>query len=63
MQSASRARSVGVYRQRDADFPVGAVLGGVEADAYAIRAAVRTVPALTPTSGLVVALHMYETHL
>lgn len=46
VQSASRARSVGVYRQPDAGFAVGAVLGGVEADAYAIRAAVRTVPAL-----------------
>ena len=60
---AWRARSVGVYRLwRDAGFAVGAVLAGVVADAYGIRAAVWTVAALTAASGLVVALRMYETH-
>jgi len=60
---AWRARSVGVYRLwRDAGFAVDAVLAGVVADAYGIRAAVWTVTALTAASGLVVALRMYETH-
>lgn len=60
---AWRARSVGVYRLwRDLGFAVGAVLAGVVADAYGIRAAVWTVAATTAASGLVVALRMYETH-
>ena len=60
---AWRARSVGVYRLwRDAGFAVGAVLAGVVADAYGIRAAVWTIAALTAASGLVVAARMYETH-
>jgi MFS family permease len=58
-----RARSVGIYRLwRDGGFAVGALLAGVVADAFGIRAAVWTVAALTALSGLVVAIRMYETH-
>jgi MFS family permease len=58
-----RARAVGVYRLwRDGGFAVGAVMAGLIADAYGIRAAVWTVAALTAVSGLVVAARMYETH-
>jgi MFS family permease len=57
-----RARAVGVYRLwRDAGFAVGAVLSGVLADAFGVRAAVWSVAALTAVSGLVVAMRMYET--
>ncbi|MFI7576590.1 MFS transporter [Micromonospora sp. NPDC049497] len=60
---AWRARSVGIYRLwRDGGFAVGALLAGVVADAFGIRAAVWTVAALTAASGLVVAARMYETH-
>lgn len=60
---AWRARSVGVYRLwRDAGFAVGAVLGGITADLYGLRAAVGLVAAVTAVSGLVVAVRMYETH-
>jgi MFS family permease len=60
---AWRARAVGVYRLwRDGGFAVGALLAGVIADAYGIRAAVWVVAALTAVSGLVVAVRMYETH-
>ena len=60
---AWRARSVGVYRLwRDGGFAVGALLSGVVADAYGLRAAVWVVAALTATSGLAVAVRMYETH-
>jgi MFS family permease len=60
---AWRARAVGVYRLwRDGGFAVGALLAGVLADLYGVRAAVGTVAALTAASGLVVAVRMYETH-
>ena len=60
---AWRARAVGVYRLwRDGGFAVGALLAGVLADAYGIRAAVWVVAALTAASGMVVAVRMYETH-
>ena len=60
---AWRARSVGIYRLwRDGGFAVGALLAGVLADAFGIRAAVWAVAALTALSGLVVAVRMYETH-
>jgi len=60
---AWRARAVGVYRLwRDGGFAVGALLAGVLADAYGIRAAVWVVAALTAASGIVVAVRMYETH-
>src|SRR5262249_29883047 len=59
---AWRARSVGVYRLwRDGGFAVGALLAGVIADAFGIRAAIWVVAALTAASGLVVAVRMYET--
>jgi MFS family permease len=58
-----RARAVGVYRLwRDGGFAVGALLAGIVADAYGIRAAVWVVATLTAISGLVVAVRMYETH-
>jgi MFS family permease len=57
-----RARSVGVYRLwRDAGFAVGALLAGITADAFGLRAAIWTVAALTAASGLVVMIRMYET--
>ncbi|MGZ4550455.1 MAG: MFS transporter [Blastococcus sp.] len=60
---AWRARAVGIYRLwRDGGFAVGALLAGVLADLYGIRAAVWVVAALTAASGLVVAVRMYETH-
>lgn len=60
---AWRARAVGVYRLwRDGGFAVGALLGGIVADVWGLRAAVWVVAALTALSGLVVAVRMYETH-
>jgi MFS family permease len=60
---AWRARAVGVYRLwRDGGFAVGALLGGIVADLWGLRAAVWVVAALTALSGLVVAVRMYETH-
>jgi MFS family permease len=59
---AWRARSVGIYRLwRDGGFAVGAVLSGVVADLWGVRAAVWTVAALTAISGALVAARMYET--
>ena len=59
---AWRARSVGVYRLwRDGGFAIGAVLAGVLADLWGIRAAIWVVAAVTAASGLVVAVRMYET--
>lgn len=60
---AWRARAVGVYRLwRDGGFAVGAVLAGVVADVWGLRAAVWVVAAITAASGIVVAFRMYETH-
>ncbi len=60
---AWRARSIGVYRLwRDAGFAVGALLGGIVADLYGLRAAIAVVAAITAASGLLVAVRMYETH-
>jgi MFS family permease len=60
---AWRASAIGVYRLwRDAGFAVGALLAGVVADAFGMRAAIWTVAVLTATSGIVVAVRMYETH-
>ncbi|MBJ8340829.1 MFS transporter [Antrihabitans sp. YC3-6] len=60
---AWRARAVGVYRLwRDAGFAVGALLAGITADLWGLRAAIWIVAALTATSGFVVAARMYETH-
>ena len=59
---AWRARSVGIYRLwRDGGFAVGAVLSGVVADLWGLRAAVWTVAALTAISGALVVARMYET--
>ena len=60
---AWRARAVGVYRLwRDGGFAIGAVLAGVLADLWGIRAAIWVVAAITAASGVVVAFRMYETH-
>jgi MFS family permease len=60
---AWRARSVGVYRLwRDGGFAVGALLAGVVADAFGVRAAIWVVAAITAASGVAVAVRMYETH-
>ncbi|GAC1396130.1 MAG: MFS transporter [Mycobacterium sp.] len=60
---AWRARAVGVYRLwRDAGFAIGALLAGITADLWGLRAAIWIVAAITAASGLVVALRMYETH-
>jgi MFS family permease len=60
---AWRARAVGVYRLwRDGGFAVGAVLAGIVADLWGLRAAVWVVAALTAASGVIVATRMYETH-
>lgn len=60
---AWRARSVGVYRLwRDGGFAVGALTAGLLADACGIPTAIWVLAALTATSGLLVAVRMYETH-
>lgn len=60
---AWRARAVGTYRLwRDGGFAVGALLSGVLADLYGVRAAVAVIAGLTALSGLVVLVRMYETH-
>ncbi|GAB3437136.1 MFS transporter [Phycicoccus ginsengisoli] len=54
-----RARSVGVYRLwRDSGFAVGALLAGVVADLWGIRAAVLAVALLTAASGVWAQLRM-----
>ena len=58
-----RARAVGTYRLwRDGGFAVGAVLAGILADLWGLRAAVAAIAAITAASGVVVAIRMYETH-
>ncbi|WP_046471532.1 MFS transporter [Allosalinactinospora lopnorensis] len=60
---AWRARTVGVYRLwRDGGFAAGALVAGVVADLFGLRAAVWAVAAVTALSGLLVAMRMYETH-
>jgi MFS family permease len=59
-----RARAVGVYRLwRDSGYAVGAIIGGVTADLWGLRAAIWAAAAITVASGLAVAVRMYETHL
>ena len=54
-----RARAVGVYRLwRDTGYVVGALLGGIVADVFDLRAAVWVVAVLSVLSGLVVAVRM-----
>jgi MFS family permease len=58
-----RARSVGVYRLwRDSGYAFGAVIGGVVADLWDLRAAVWAAVILSLASGITVALRMPETH-
>ena len=57
-----RATAVGVYRLwRDSGYVVGALLGGVVADAFDLRSAVMAVAVLSIVSGVVVATRMEET--
>lgn len=57
-----RASAVGVYRLwRDLGYAVGALLAGITADAFGLKAAVYLVAALTFVSGLVAAMRMSET--
>jgi MFS family permease len=54
-----RATAVGVYRLwRDSGYVVGALVGGVVADLFDLRAAVLVVAVLSVASGLVVAARM-----
>lgn len=56
-----RATAVGVYRLwRDSGYAVGAIVGGIVADALDLRAAVWVVAGLSVASGLVVAARMDE---
>ncbi|MGB8501710.1 MFS transporter, partial [Mycobacterium sp.] len=58
-----RARAVGVYRLwRDSGYAAGAIVGGIAADLWGLRAAVWVAAAITVASGLLVAARMYETH-
>jgi len=57
-----RASAVGVYRLwRDLGYAIGAVLAGVTADAFGVKAAIWLIAILTFVSGLVVAVRMTET--
>lgn len=57
-----RGSAVGVYRLwRDSGYVVGALMAGLVADHFGIRAAVAAVGALTLASGLVAAVRMPET--
>jgi predicted MFS family arabinose efflux permease len=52
-----------VYRLwRDGGYAAGAVVGGITADIWGLRAAIWAAGAITVISGLVVAVRMYETH-
>lgn len=58
-----RARAVGVYRLwRDGGYAVGAVVGGIAADLWGLRAAVWCAAGITVISAVAVAIRMYETH-
>jgi MFS family permease len=60
---AWRGRAVGVYRVwRDLGYAVGAVLGGIAADAMGLRSAVWAAAAISAASAAAVAARMYETH-
>ena len=57
-----RASALGIYRLwRDAGLVVGALAGGLLADAFGLSTSIGAVAALTAVSGGVVALRMYET--
>jgi MFS family permease len=54
-----RASALGVYRLwRDGGLVVGALAGGVLADAFGLPAAIEVVALLTAASGVVVALRL-----
>jgi len=58
-----RGRAVGVYRVwRDLGYAVGALMGGVVADLWSLRAAVWVAAVVSVVSALIVTLRMYETH-
>ncbi|MGW5648176.1 MFS transporter [Saccharopolyspora sp. NPDC003752] len=58
-----RARAVGVYRLwRDSGYAAGAVLGGIVADLWDLRAAVWAAAVLSLASAVSIAIRMYETH-
>ena len=60
---AWRGRAIGIYRVwRDLGYAVGALLGGVVADLWSLRAAVWAAAAISVGSALIVAFRMYETH-
>ncbi|MGX1598182.1 MFS transporter [Dietzia maris] len=57
-----RGRAVGVYRVwRDLGYAVGAVLGGIVADAMGMHAAVWAAAVVSAVSAAAVAIRMYET--
>lgn len=58
-----RARAVGVYRLwRDLGYAAGAIVGGITADLWGLRAAVWAAAAITAICAFTVAVRMYETH-
>ncbi|KAA0118732.1 MFS transporter [Mycolicibacterium sp. P9-22] len=58
-----RARAVGIYRLwRDSGYAAGAIVGGITADLWGVRAAIWAAAAITVASGVSVAVRMYETH-
>jgi MFS family permease len=58
---AWRASAVGVYRLwRDLGYAVGAVVSGVIADRFGLRAAISVVAFLTFASGVMCAIRMIE---
>ncbi|WP_245607190.1 MFS transporter [Pseudonocardia spinosispora] len=60
---AWRGRAVGVYRVwRDTGYAAGALMGGIVADLWGLRAAVWVAAALSAVCALVCAARMYETH-
>jgi MFS family permease len=60
---AWRGRAVGVYRVwRDLGYAVGAIFGGIVADALGLHAAVWAAAAVSALSAIAVAFRMYETH-
>jgi MFS family permease len=59
-----RARAVGVYRLwRDSGYAAGAIVGGITADLWGLRAAVWAAAAITVASCFAVAVRMYETRV
>jgi MFS family permease len=57
-----RGRAVGIYRLwRDSGYAVGALMGGVVADLWGLRAAIWVAAAVSAASALLVAVRMYET--